>query len=55
MTLGLFEIDKAGDDTLTKNYSVIIVLNRERIYGFRVPKKIQENLKKEFDKENLGI
>ena len=55
MALGLFEIDKAGDDTLTKNYSVAIVFNREKVYGFRVPKKIQEDLKNKFDKGELNI
>lgn len=55
MAIGLFEIDKAGDDTLTKNYSVVSILNRERIYGFRIPQKMQKILKNEFDRGILGI
>ena len=55
MAIHLFQVDKAGDDPLTKNYSISIVLNKEKAFGYRVPQKIQDNLINGFKKGDLGI
>lgn len=51
----LIQIDKAGDDILTKNYSISIVLNKEKVYGFKLNQFIQDRLLYEFKTGSLKI
>ncbi len=55
MVNDLFQADKAGDDTLTKDYSIAVVLNKEKVYGYRVLQKTQDTLINEFKRGLLGV
>lgn len=50
MAINLFEIDKAGNHVLERNYSIAVVLNQEEVYGFCVPQQIQDILINNFRK-----
>ena len=51
----LFQIDKSGNDVFEKDYSVVLVLNKERIYGVNVPQNIKDNLVYLFRTGGLNI
>jgi hypothetical protein len=51
----LFQIDKSGSYIFEKDYSVVLVLNKERIYGVNIPKKIKDELVHLFKKGELNI
>jgi hypothetical protein len=55
MVFYLFEVDKAGDDVLNRDYSMVVVVNQKEVYGFRAPQAIQKALKEEFNKKLLNI
>jgi len=55
MAIDLFEIDKAGNHVLERNYSIIVVLNQKDVYGFCIPQYTQDILIGEFNKELLNI
>lgn len=51
----IFQIDKSGGDLFEKDYSIVLVLNKERIYGVNIPKKIKDELVHLFKKGELNI
>lgn len=55
MAITLFQIDKSGGDIFEKDYSIILILNRERVYGVNIPKKIKDELVHLFKKGELNI
>ncbi len=55
MAIDLFQIDKAGDDPLTKDYTISVVLNKERVFVYKIPQNVQDVLINEFKKERLGL
>ena len=55
MAIDLFQADKAGDDPLTKDYSIAVILNKENVYGYRVLQKTQDVLISEFKQGLLNI
>ena len=55
MTITLFQIDKSGGDIFDKDYSVILVLNRESVYGINIPQKIKDPLTNLFKQGGLNI
>ena len=44
MGITLVQVDKSGSDVFEKDYSIILVLNREMVYGVNIPQKIKDNL-----------
>jgi hypothetical protein len=51
----LFQIDKSGGDIFEKDYSIVLVLNKEDVYGVNIPKKIKDPLVNLFKKGELNI
>ncbi len=40
----LFQLDKSGSDLFEKDYSIVLVLNKERIYGVNIHQSIKDRL-----------
>jgi len=55
MAITLFQIDKSGGDIFEKDYSVMLVLNREMVYGVNIPQKIKDPLTNLFKRSELKI
>jgi len=55
MTITIFQIDKSGGDIFEKDYSIILVLNKEGVYGVNISKKIKDELVHLFKKGELNI
>jgi len=51
----LLRIDKFGGDIFEKDYSTVLTLNKEQVYGVNIPKKIKDSLVSEFKKGHLKI
>ena len=51
----LIQVDKSGGDIFEKDYSIIIVVNRKKVYGVNIPQKIKDDLISEYKKGNLNI
>ena len=51
----LFQIDKSGGDIFEKDYSIVLVLNKQEVYGVNIPKKIKYELVYMFKKGQLNI
>lgn len=51
----IFQIDKSGGDIFEKDYSVVLILNKEEVYGYNIPKSIKDNLIYQFKQGNLNI
>jgi hypothetical protein len=55
VAITLFQIDKSGGDIFDKDYSVILVLDRETVYGVNIPQKIKDPLTNIFKQGGLNI
>ncbi len=55
MAITLFQIDKSGGDIFEKDYSIVLVLNKNDIYGVNIPKSIKDRLVNLFKKGELNI
>lgn len=51
----LFQVDKSGGDIFEKDYSIVLVLNKNNVYGVNIPKKIKDPLTHLFKKGELNI
>lgn len=51
----LFQIDKSGGDIFEKDYSIVLIVNKQEIYGINIPKSIKDNLVNQYRKGNLNI
>lgn len=49
----LFQIDKSGRDIFEKDYSIIMIVNKEDIYGINIPQKIKDVIMHLFRQEKL--
>lgn len=53
--INLFQIDKSGGDIFEKDYSIVLILNKKKIYGVNIPKSIKDELINLFKKGKLNI
>ncbi len=44
----LFQVDKSGGDIFEKDYSIVVVANKKKVYGVNIPQKIKERLIHEY-------
>jgi len=51
----IFQIDKSGGDIFNKDYSIVLVVNKEKVYGINVPQNIKDDLIYQFKQGNLNI
>jgi len=55
MAITLFQIDKSGGDIFEKDYSIVLVVNRESVYGINISKEIKDKLIYYYKKGDLNI
>lgn len=55
MTITLFQVDKSGGDIFEKDYSIVLVANKELIYGTNIKKSIKDSIVHQFKQGNLRI
>ena len=51
----LFQLDKSGGDIFEKDYSIVLVVNKEEIYGIHIPQEIKDRLMNLFKNNRLNI
>jgi len=55
MSITLFQTDKSGGDIFDKDYSVVLVLDKEKVYGVNIPKKVKDRMVHLFKIDELNI
>jgi len=55
MSITLFQVDKSGSDPFDKDYSIVLVVNKELVYGINIPQYIKDNLTYKFKQGELKI
>lgn len=51
----LFQIDKSGSDIFDKNYSIVLIVDKKKVYGINIPSKIKDELSYRFKQGDLNI
>lgn len=51
----LIQVDKSGNDLFEKDYSIVILVDKERVYGINIPKKLKDDLNSRFKSGELNI
>lgn len=51
----LFQVDKSGGDIFEKDYSIVLIVNTQEVYGINIPKSIKDALIDQYKKGNLNI
>ncbi|MEK6926902.1 MAG: hypothetical protein AABX11_00570 [Nanoarchaeota archaeon] len=51
--INLIQIDKSGSDILEKDYSIVLIINKNNIYGINIPQKLKDKVLHEFNLGNL--
>ena len=51
----LFQIDKSGGDIFEKDYSIVLVINKKKVYGINIPQNIKDDLINRFKTGDLNI
>lgn len=53
--INLFQLDKSGGDIFEKDYSIVLVVDKEHVYGVNISKSIKDPLKHLFKEGKLNI
>lgn len=53
--INLFQTDKSGSDIFEKDYSIMVVRDKEFVYGVNIPQKIKDGIVSYFRKGYLNI
>lgn len=53
--VNLIQVDKSGGDIFEKDYSIMVVVNKNKVYGINIPQKIKDDLISEYKRGNLNI
>lgn len=51
----LFQLDKSGNDIFERDYSVVLILNKNTVYGINIPQKIKDDVFFSFKRKALNI
>lgn len=51
----LFQIDKSGRDIFEKDYSIVLIVNKEEIYGVNISQKLKDDLNYQYKNNFLKI
>ena len=51
--VNLLQIDKSGRDIFEKDYSIVLVVNKEKVYGINIPQNIKDRILQEYNLDRL--
>lgn len=51
----LFQIDKSGSDIFEKDYSIVLIVNKEEVYGVNIPQDIKDKLVYSYKNNKFNI
>ena len=51
----LFQIDKSGGNIFEKDYSIVLIVDKKKVYGINIPQKIKNDLFYQFKRGHLKI
>jgi hypothetical protein len=53
--VNIFQIDKSGRDLFEKDYSIVLILNKEKVYGVNISQEIKDKLLSQFRSGKLNL